>query len=44
VSGATLPNVSLQLTGDRCEELLVASRLAPHVSELQLSRRDVARS
>jgi hypothetical protein len=37
-------NVSLQLTGDWCEEGVVASALDPSVSNLHLPDLDVARS
>jgi hypothetical protein len=38
------PNVALQLTGDWCEEGVVAARLAPHVRSLHLAGGHVARS
>jgi hypothetical protein len=41
---SVLSNVSLQLTGDCIEELVVATRLAPFVTEHHLPVRDVARS
>jgi hypothetical protein len=38
ISDQTLSNVSLQLTGDRCEELLVAAALVPILSNPHLPR------
>jgi len=39
-----MSNVSLQLTGDRCTEAVVAAALAPNVGSLHLPDEDVARS
>jgi hypothetical protein len=39
-----LANVSLQLTGYRMREVVVAARLVPSVNSLHLARQQVARS